>query len=87
MQTSRTLTCETLTCADQRAHTLKELTEDREAVMIDALHALVVAILNVWAAMVPMAVAALAAVATTGMLAHMGRMTRRNIVRYTNYGK
>ena len=55
--------------------------------MIDALHAFVVAILNVWAAMVPMAVVALAAVAATGMLAHTGRMARRNVVRYTNYGK
>ena len=55
--------------------------------MIDALHALVVAVLNVWAVMVPVAAVALMAVATTGMLAHMGRMARRNIVRYTNYGK
>ena len=55
--------------------------------MIDAFHALVIAVLNVWAIMVPMAFLALMAVAATGMLAHTGRMARRNVVRYTNYGK
>ena len=55
--------------------------------MIDALHALIVTVLNVWAIMVPMAAVAFMVVAATGMLAHMGRMARRNVVRYTSYGR
>ena len=55
--------------------------------MIDALHAVIAAVLDVWAIMVPMAVVALMVVAATGMLAHTGRMVRRNVVRYANYGK
>lgn len=55
--------------------------------MIDAFHTLIAAVLNVWAVMVPLAFAALMAVAATGMLAHTGRLARRNVVRYTNYGR